>query len=67
MKTLLRELLFPLIAVLAALVIGGLVVLAIGENPLTVYRLLLSSAFGFFDALGNFTLPRIRLAPSRRT
>ena len=55
MKTLLRELTFPLIAVLAAFVIGGLVVLAIGDNPFTVYRILLSSAFGFYDALGNFT------------
>src|SRR5215831_19010042 len=55
MKTLLRELLFPLIAVLAAFVIGGLIVLAIGDNPFTVYRLMLSSAFGLFDALGNFT------------
>lgn len=55
MKTLLRELLFPLIAVLAAFIIGGFVVLAIGDNPFTVYRLLISSAFGWFDALGNFT------------
>ena len=49
MKTLLRELLFPLIAVAAAFVIGGLVVLAIGDNPFTVYRLLISSAFGLFE------------------
>ncbi|MFN0110488.1 MAG: ABC transporter permease [Blastocatellia bacterium] len=55
MKTLFRELLFPLIAVLAAFVIGGVVVLAIGDNPFTVYRLLISSAFGLFDAMGNFT------------
>jgi simple sugar transport system permease protein len=55
MKNLLRELLFPLIAVSAAFLIGGLIVLTIGDNPLTVYRLLLSSAFGLFDALGNFT------------
>ena len=55
MKTLLRELLFPLIAVLAAFVIGGLVVLAIGDNPFAVYRLMISSAFGLFDAMGNFT------------
>jgi simple sugar transport system permease protein len=55
MKTLLRELTFPLIAVIAAFFIGGLVVLAIGDNPLTVYRLMLSSAFGLYDALGNFT------------
>jgi simple sugar transport system permease protein len=55
MKTLLRELTFPFIAVLAAFLIGGLVVLAIGDNPFTVYRILLSSAFGFYDALGNFS------------
>ncbi|MBI1765071.1 MAG: ABC transporter permease [Acidobacteria bacterium] len=55
MKSLLRELTFPLIAVIAAFFIGGLVVLAIGDNPLNVYRLMLSSAFGFYDALGNFT------------
>jgi simple sugar transport system permease protein len=55
MKTLLRELLFPLIAVAAAFVIGGVIVLAIGDNPIKVYRLLVSSAFGLFDALGNFT------------
>ncbi|MGH9836213.1 MAG: ABC transporter permease [Blastocatellia bacterium] len=55
MKKLLRELLFPLIAVAAAFVIGGIIVLAIGDNPFKVYRLLISSAFGLFDALGNFT------------
>lgn len=55
MKTLFRELLFPLIAVAAAFVIGGLVVLAIGDNPFTVYRLLISSAFGLFEANGTFT------------
>ncbi|MGH9838799.1 MAG: ABC transporter permease [Blastocatellia bacterium] len=55
MKTLLRELLFPLIAVFAAFLLGGLIVLAIGDNPITVYRLLVSSAFGLFDAMGNFT------------
>ncbi|MGE0883552.1 MAG: ABC transporter permease [Blastocatellales bacterium] len=55
MKTLLSELLFPLIAVLAAFIIGGFIVLAIGDNPIEVYRLLISSAFGLFDALGNFT------------
>ncbi len=55
MKTLLRELLFPLIAVISAFLIGGVIVLAIGDNPIEVYRLLISSAFGLFDALGNFT------------
>lgn len=56
MRRLLNELQFPLLAVMAAFLVGGLIVLAIGDNPLTVYWLLLSSAFGIFDALGNFTL-----------
>lgn len=55
MKTLLRELIFPLVAVLSAFLIGGAVVLAIGDNPVEVYRLLISSSFGIFDALGNPT------------
>src|SRR5262245_42984278 len=55
MKTLIRESLFPLVAVAAAFLIGGLVVLAIGDSPVKVYFLLTSSAFGLFDALGNFT------------
>ena len=55
MKTLIRELVFPLLAVIAAFLIGGIIVLAIGDNPIEVYRLLLTSAFSFHDALGNFT------------
>lgn len=55
MKTLLRELTFPLIAVIAAFIIGGLIILAIRDNPLEVYGILLNSAFGLFDARGNFT------------
>ena len=55
MRSLLRNLLFPLIAVIAAFIVGAVIILAIGDNPLSVYRLLLSSAFGLFDALGNFT------------
>ena len=55
MRKLLHELIFPVIAVLAAFLIGGLIVLAIGDNPIEVYWLLISSAFSFHDALGNFT------------
>jgi len=55
MRNLLHELIFPVIAVLAAFLIGGLIVLAIGDNPIEVYWLLISSAFSFHDALGNFT------------
>ncbi|MFN0084519.1 MAG: ABC transporter permease [Blastocatellia bacterium] len=35
--------------------IGGVIVVVIGDNPVEVYRLMLSSAFGLYDALGNFT------------
>ncbi|NBO67148.1 MAG: ABC transporter permease, partial [Acidobacteria bacterium] len=49
------QLLTPLFAVIAAFLVGALIVLLVGENPLTVYWLLLSSAFGLYDALGNFT------------
>jgi general nucleoside transport system permease protein len=55
MKTLIRESLFPLIAVAAAFLIGALIVLAVGDSPKRVYLLLISGAFGLFDNLGNFT------------
>lgn len=55
MTRIFRELAFPLAAVLAALIIGGLIVALIGDSPFAVYRLLFTSAFGLFDALGNFT------------
>jgi len=55
MKTLIRESLFPLIAVAAAFLIGGLIVLAVGDSPKKVYVLLVSGAFGLYDAMGNFT------------
>ncbi|HEX8160689.1 MAG TPA: ABC transporter permease [Pyrinomonadaceae bacterium] len=48
----LRELVFPLVAVLVAFVIGGVVVLAIGDNPVTVYRLLVGSALSYPDGIG---------------
>lgn len=55
MKTLLRELTFPLIAVIAAFIIGGIIIIAIRDNPFEVYGILLNSAFGVFDANGKFT------------
>ncbi len=48
----LRELLFPLIAVVAAFVVGGIFVLLVGDNPLTAYRLLLGSALSWPDGVG---------------
>jgi simple sugar transport system permease protein len=49
---LLREILFPLIAVLAAFVVGGIIVWIIGENPIQTYRLLIGSAFSWPDGIG---------------
>jgi simple sugar transport system permease protein len=48
----LRELLFPLIAVLCAFAVGALVVLFIGDSPIETYRLLLGSAFSWPDGIG---------------
>ncbi len=44
---LLRELLFPLIAVVAAFVVGGILILLIGDNPLQTYALLFGSALSW--------------------
>src|SRR6201993_586432 len=49
---LLREILFPLLAVLAAFVVGGVVVLLIGDSPFQTYRLLIGSAFSWPDGIG---------------
>src|SRR6266550_3213079 len=48
----LRELLFPLIAVVAAFVVGGILILIIGDNPLTAYGLLFGSAFSWPVGIG---------------
>jgi simple sugar transport system permease protein len=50
---LLRELLFPVIAVLVAFVVGGVVVWLIGDNPFEVYGLLLGSALTWPDGIGS--------------
>ncbi len=44
---LLRELLFPLIAVVAAFIVGGILILLIGDNPLQTYALLFGSALSW--------------------
>jgi len=49
---LLRELLFPLAAVIAAFAVGAIVVLAVGDNPITTYALLIGSAFTWPDGIG---------------
>ena len=46
-------LLFPLVAVLAAFAVGSVFVLAIGDNPLETYGLLLGSALWWPDGIGH--------------
>ncbi|HEX8367411.1 MAG TPA: ABC transporter permease [Pyrinomonadaceae bacterium] len=47
-----REILSPLVAVLAAFVVGGIVILLIGDNPFEAYRLLLANSFGSAKDVG---------------
>src|SRR5213596_4036898 len=47
-----REILFPLIAVVAAFIIGGIVVLLIGDSPIQTYKLLIGSAFSWPVGIG---------------
>lgn len=47
-----REMIFPLIAVFAAFAVGGLIILAMGGNPLETYGLLLGSALSYPDGIG---------------
>src|SRR6266536_5235649 len=49
---LLREILFPLIAVVAAFIVGGIVVWIIGDSPIQTYKLLIGSAFSWPDGIG---------------
>src|SRR5215204_7094354 len=47
-----REIIWPLIAVLAALVVGGVIILLLGDDPITAYSLLLSNSFGSVRDIG---------------
>lgn len=49
---LLKELLFPLIAVLAAFIVGGILILLVGDNPFHAYALLFGSAFSWPVGVG---------------
>ncbi|MCM3904841.1 MAG: ABC transporter permease [Pyrinomonadaceae bacterium] len=50
--TLFRELLFPLVAVVAAFIVGGILILIIGDNPLQAYGLLFGSALSWPVGIG---------------
>jgi len=48
----LREILWPLAAVFAAFVVGGIIVLLIGDNPLTTVYHLVGNSFGSLNDIG---------------
>src|SRR5215470_11592104 len=48
----LREILSPLIAVIAAFIVGGAIILALGDNPFEAFGLLLSNSFGSIKDIG---------------
>jgi general nucleoside transport system permease protein len=48
----LRALLFPLAAVVAAFAVGAVVVLAVGDSPVSTYTLLIGSALTWPDGIG---------------
>src|SRR6476659_3712281 len=52
MTKLARELFFPLIAVVAAFIVGGILILLVVDNPIVAYRLLLGSALSWPDGIG---------------
>ncbi|HST21199.1 MAG TPA: ABC transporter permease [Blastocatellia bacterium] len=55
MKSLLTELMYSLIAVVAAFLVGGIIVWMVGDSPMLVYELFFSSAFGSIDGF-SYTL-----------
>lgn len=50
--SLLRQLLFPFIAVIAAFLVGGILVLLIGDNPIQTFSLMFESALSWPDGIG---------------
>ncbi len=48
----LREILSPLVAVFAAFVVGGILILLIGDDPIDTYRLLITNSFGSVKDIG---------------
>jgi len=47
-----RNLVFPLIALVAAFLVGGVIVAVIGDDPIETYRLLIGSALSWPDGIG---------------
>ena len=62
MKNLFREVLWPLVAVFAAFVVGGIIVLLIGDNPFVTFYQLIGHSFGSLNDIGytlSFATPLI--------
>src|SRR5215210_6919094 len=49
---LLRNLLFPLLAIAAAFLVGGVFIALLGDDPIETYSLLIGSAFSWPDGIG---------------
>jgi ABC-type uncharacterized transport system permease subunit len=49
---LLSEVLFPLVAVVVALLLGAVIIALVGDSPVETYRLLLGTAFSWPDGIG---------------
>ncbi len=47
-----REILSPLVAIIAAFVVGGIIILLIGDNPFNTFYLLLGNSFGSLKDIG---------------
>ena len=47
-----RELVFPLLAIISAFVVGAIIVALIGDDPIYTYRLLIGSALSWPDGIG---------------
>lgn len=48
----LRQLAYPLIAIITAFAVGAIIILLIGDNPLQTYELLIGSALSWPDGIG---------------
>jgi ABC-type uncharacterized transport system permease subunit len=49
---LIRGLIFPIMAIAAAFIVGGIIVALIGDDPILTYRLLIGSALSWPDGIG---------------
>src|SRR4051812_12543710 len=48
----LREIFWPLVAVVAAFIVGGIIIILLGDNPLNAFGLLLANSFGSAKDIG---------------